>query len=175
MVRGGSTSFGGLILVAALLLVATIVTATDYRLPNDRIFTQLEYRNGTKTSASNIAFLGSDDTSSVGLSISNIGSGTGTNQGIALQVTEPGAPSDDRQLVLELFGGRVMVGTTSFQTSDKFVVNGPIRIADPGVQPTCTSSIAPMIWYDAGGAGVKDNVQVCAKDAANVYAWRVLY
>jgi hypothetical protein len=30
-------------------------------------------------------------------------------------------------------------------------------------------------WVTQGGAGVKDPVEVCAKDAANAYAWRNFY
>lgn len=44
-------------------------------------------------------------------------------------------------------------------------------------KPTCVATPADRgkIWYTAGGAGVKDDVQVCAKDAGDVYAWRTIY
>jgi hypothetical protein len=32
-----------------------------------------------------------------------------------------------------------------------------------------------MLWHTQGATNVKDDVQVCAKDSANVYAWRVLF
>jgi hypothetical protein len=40
---------------------------------------------------------------------------------------------------------------------------------------TCSSTIAGQLNYVAGGSGSKDVVQVCAKDAANAYAWRAIY
>ncbi len=44
-----------------------------------------------------------------------------------------------------------------------------------GTPPTCAAAIRGMFWYNAGAAGVKDTVQVCAKDAADAYAWRTIY
>jgi hypothetical protein len=41
--------------------------------------------------------------------------------------------------------------------------------------PTCDAAHRGIIQYIGGGAGVKDKVEVCGKDAANAYAWRVLY
>jgi len=40
---------------------------------------------------------------------------------------------------------------------------------------TCAAGIRGQFQYTAGGAGVKDIVQVCAKDAADSYAWRPVY
>jgi hypothetical protein len=46
----------------------------------------------------------------------------------------------------------------------------------PGVtQPTCAASNRGRVWFVAGATGVKDDYQVCAKDASDSYAWRVLY
>ena|SRR6185369_12230201 len=46
-------------------------------------------------------------------------------------------------------------------------------------KPACNAANGPlipgMIWYTAGAAGVKDSVQVCAKDATNTWNWRVIY
>lgn len=44
-----------------------------------------------------------------------------------------------------------------------------------GARPSCVASVRGLQWYVAGGAGVKDKFEVCAKDAAEAYAWRVLY
>jgi ABC-type xylose transport system substrate-binding protein len=41
--------------------------------------------------------------------------------------------------------------------------------------PTCDAAHRGIIQYIGGGAGVKDKVEVCGKDAANAYAWRVIY
>lgn len=40
---------------------------------------------------------------------------------------------------------------------------------------TCDSTNRGKLFHTRGGAGVKDNVEVCAKDAADAYAWRTLY
>jgi hypothetical protein len=70
-------------------------------------------------------------------------------------------------------------------TSGRFNVNGNGTAVLTGLQldrngvskPTCVATPADRgkFWYTAGGAGVKDNVEVCAKDAADVYAWRTIY
>ena len=43
------------------------------------------------------------------------------------------------------------------------------------VAETCDSTARGNIQYTAGGTGVKDIVQVCAKDTSDVYAWRAIY
>jgi hypothetical protein len=53
----------------------------------------------------------------------------------------------------------------------------------PGIQigsaaiakPTCEEATRGRFHHNFGGAGVKDTVEVCAKDAADAYAWRVIY
>lgn len=42
-------------------------------------------------------------------------------------------------------------------------------------RPTCDLSARGSFWFVAGGAGVKDKVEVCAKDAGDAYDWRVIY
>lgn len=42
-------------------------------------------------------------------------------------------------------------------------------------QPTCNAVAHGRLWYVAGATGVKDSLSVCAKDATNAYAWRLLY
>jgi hypothetical protein len=51
---------------------------------------------------------------------------------------------------------------------------GAVRIVDGGTQPTCAAGIRGAIWYDAGGAGVADSISICAKAAADTYAWRAM-
>lgn len=41
--------------------------------------------------------------------------------------------------------------------------------------PACSTAVRGRLWFSAGGTGAKDGLAVCAKDAANVYAWRTLY
>jgi hypothetical protein len=54
-------------------------------------------------------------------------------------------------------------------------INGGLTLGTTTAAPTCDSTRRGQFWYAPGGAGVKDAVQVCAKDAANAYAWRTLY
>jgi hypothetical protein len=52
---------------------------------------------------------------------------------------------------------------------------GGIAVATSGPQPRCDATHRGWFWFAAGGAGVKDTVQVCAKDASNTFAWRAVY
>jgi hypothetical protein len=54
-------------------------------------------------------------------------------------------------------------------------VQGALRNLPYGAKPACDSSVRGMLWHTQGATNVKDDVQVCAKDSANVYAWRVLF
>ena len=59
-------------------------------------------------------------------------------------------------------------------------VNGAVTtnggvVYTTGTKPGCTSSARGATWFTQGASGVKDSFEVCAKDAANSYAWRVLY
>jgi len=53
--------------------------------------------------------------------------------------------------------------------------NGVVLLSDTGTKPTCAVGIRGALWYEAAGAGVKDDVQICAKDSSDVYNWRVIY
>jgi hypothetical protein len=50
-----------------------------------------------------------------------------------------------------------------------------VNVATTGTQPACSVTQRGRIWQVLGAAGVKDAVSVCAKDAANAYAWRSIY
>ena len=54
-------------------------------------------------------------------------------------------------------------------------VNGGVRLNTSTSKPTCDSTQRGTFWVTESGAGVKDAVEVCAKDAANAYAWRTIY
>jgi hypothetical protein len=71
--------------------------------------------------------------------------------------------------------GEVDIGTTGLSSGALLQVGGGgIQIVGK-TQPGCDAAHRGAIWYCAGDAGVKDTVNVCAKDAADAYAWRVLY
>jgi hypothetical protein len=51
-----------------------------------------------------------------------------------------------------------------------------VRLDPSGTtKPTCDVTQRGTFWHAYGGASVKDTVEVCAKDAADAYAWRLLY
>lgn len=50
-----------------------------------------------------------------------------------------------------------------------------IGVGNVAAPPTAAVGYAGMLWYRSNGAGVKDDVLICTKDAADAYAWRVIY
>lgn len=44
-----------------------------------------------------------------------------------------------------------------------------------GIKPACDSTTRFTFWSVAGGTGIKDTVEVCAKAADGTFAWRVIY
>ena len=69
--------------------------------------------------------------------------------------------------------GDVGIGTIS--AGAKLEVNGGIRLNTSTAKPTCDSTQRGTQWFTQGANGVKDTLEVCAKDATNAYAWRTLY
>jgi len=49
-----------------------------------------------------------------------------------------------------------------------------VRITTTGSKPTCDSTTRTGIFYVQGAGGVADSVEICMKDAADAYAWKVL-
>lgn len=50
-----------------------------------------------------------------------------------------------------------------------------LQLTESTPKPTCAAGSAGTFAYTKGGAGVKDTVEICAKDASGNYAWRTLY
>ena len=44
-----------------------------------------------------------------------------------------------------------------------------------GTRPACALANRGQQWYVAGATGVQDSFSICAKDAADAYAWRTIY
>lgn len=82
--------------------------------------------------------------------------------------TQQAAPANS--LIVE---GMIGIGIPS--PGQKLEVNGGVRLNTATAQPACDSTTRGTFWVTQGGAGVKDAVEVCAKDAADSYAWRTLY
>jgi hypothetical protein len=98
------------------------------------------------------------------------------------------SPTNYRGIWLEAPG--FASGTDNYQmrldatTGSNFVVSAADgRVTATSVQqnpngvskPTCNSGNRGTFWQVFSGAGVKDTVEVCAKDAGDAYAWRTIY
>jgi hypothetical protein len=51
----------------------------------------------------------------------------------------------------------------------------PVTVLAQGTQPPCNAAQRGRIWQTTGGSGVKDAVTVCAKDASDTFAWRIIF
>jgi hypothetical protein len=69
--------------------------------------------------------------------------------------------------------GKVGIGATG--PTQQLEVNGGVRLNTATAQPACDATVRGTFWVAQGGAGVKDSVQVCAKDASDLYAWRTIF
>jgi len=78
-------------------------------------------------------------------------------------------------------GSGTMVGvgltnpTTPLDVKGDIHASGGVRFGTATAAPTCASTNRGELWFTQGATGVKDSAQVCAKDAANAYAWRTIY
>jgi hypothetical protein len=75
--------------------------------------------------------------------------------------------------VTMLTSGEVGIGT--YGPTQKLEVNGGVRLNTNTAKPACGVSVRGTFWAVKSGAGVKDTVEVCAKDAGDSYAWRTIY
>lgn len=69
--------------------------------------------------------------------------------------------------------GILTVGNNN-NTSDGGVQTAVFQMSS-STAPTCDSTTQGQLRYHAGGSGVKDSVQVCAKDATDTWTWRAIY
>ncbi len=73
-------------------------------------------------------------------------------------------------------GGTGTAGQGSLQMfGDNLELRTKTQLFDQGSQPACNVSNRFMLWVDQGGAGVKDSLEICAKDGSDSYAWRLVY
>jgi len=63
-------------------------------------------------------------------------------------------------------GGDLSVG--------KIDSTGGIQL-NTGAQPACDLSTRGTLWFTQSASGVKDTLEVCAKDATDAYAWRTVW
>jgi len=65
-------------------------------------------------------------------------------------------------------------GTTEGILEVSSASGGGIQLTS-GTKPTCDSTTRFLFWVVAGGTGIKDTVEVCAKAADGSFAWRTVY
>lgn len=70
----------------------------------------------------------------------------------------------DTDYALELTGGQGL--SVSGKTNQL-----QLSTAAGGAKPACAAGTRGSFWYEAGGVGVADTVEVCRKDSGNAYAW----
>jgi hypothetical protein len=68
-----------------------------------------------------------------------------------------------------------LVGNGTKVPAAELEVNGGVRLNTVTAKPTCDATVRGTLWVTQGGAGVKDAVEVCAKDAGDVFAWRTIF
>lgn len=74
--------------------------------------------------------------------------------------------------------GNIVSGSTGYiyaGTSLNSTTGLQINRGGGSSKPTCDSSTRGTFWVVSNGAGVKDTVEVCAKDAGDAYDWRTIY
>ncbi|WP_198420198.1 collagen-like protein [Geomonas ferrireducens] len=84
---------------------------------------------------------------------------------------ETGNPRVERLVINS--SGNIGLGTSA--PTQRLEVSGGVRINPATTKPTCDSTSRGTFWFTQGTVGAKDQVEVCAKDAANQYDWRPLY
>jgi len=69
--------------------------------------------------------------------------------------------------------GNIGIGTTT--PLQKLEVNGGVRINTVSAKPLCNSSARGTFWLTQNGAGTMDTLEVCIKDANDVYVWKSVW
>jgi len=73
--------------------------------------------------------------------------------------------------------GSVGIGTIA--PRQKLEINGGVRLSTTTGKPICDLAnswqSSGTFWFTSGGTGVKDSLEVCAKDSGGTYSWRLIY
>jgi hypothetical protein len=72
-------------------------------------------------------------------------------------------------------GANIVISETADTVTYSSVATNSLQLQTAGAQPACSASVRGTLWQTNGGPGVKDSVSICAKDAADAYAWRTIY
>lgn len=74
------------------------------------------------------------------------------------------------------FSGGVGIGGSSDPIAPvRLEIDGGLRLNTVAAKPACGAGTRGTFWASQGGVGVKDSVEICAKDAADAYGWRTIY
>jgi hypothetical protein len=57
------------------------------------------------------------------------------------------------------------------ETEQTIAAKGGTQLSTSGSQPTCDAAHRGLLWNIEGGTGVADILQICQKNAADVYVW----
>lgn len=88
--------------------------------------------------------------------------------------TRNAADSSDIVLLGANSSGSIIMGSTFNPAGTRVIfANQPQLFSQTA--PTCDATTRGTFNYLAGGAGVKDSVQVCGKDSSDNFAWRTVY
>lgn len=99
---------------------------------------------------------------------------TGTDiSGGNLTIAAPGGTGSSTGGTIAFQTAPVLASGTTAQTPvDRVIIpkSGGLQLVT-GTKPTCDSSTGGTMFRVAGGAGVADTMEVCAKSSADAYAW----
>ncbi|MBI5220627.1 MAG: hypothetical protein HY978_02185 [Candidatus Liptonbacteria bacterium] len=75
--------------------------------------------------------------------------------------------------VLYFSGSNVGIGASG--PTQVLEVNGGVRLNTGTTKPSCDANARGTFWVTQNGSGVKDNVEVCVRNASSTYLWATIY
>lgn len=75
--------------------------------------------------------------------------------------------------IIYFSGSNVGIGVSG--PTQTLEINGGMRLNTTASKPTCSSSQRGTFWVTQSGAGTKDSVEVCVKNASDTYTWFAIY
>ncbi|KKS53467.1 MAG: Carbohydrate-binding family V/XII [Candidatus Magasanikbacteria bacterium GW2011_GWA2_42_32] len=85
------------------------------------------------------------------------------------------AAQDWQSINNTIFFSSSNVGIGASSPGQTLEVNGGLRLNTVTAKPTCASAQRGTFWVVESGAGVKDTVEVCVKNASDSYIWSTIY